>query len=77
MGVLKTNVQERIEGNQLEQRTEDKMWLVRHLELIRMITLEDLRVAKSLCRPVFPPSYHILDHFLDLYHDALKTRVSG
>jgi len=76
MAVLKLNVQERIEGNQLEHREEDKMWLVRHLELIRMITLEDLRVAKSLCQPVFPPSYHILDHMLDLYHDALQTRVS-
>ena len=45
-------------------------------ELIRLITLEDLRVAKTLCQPVFPPSYLILDHFMDLYHEALSNRVS-
>ena len=31
LSVLKTNVQERIEGNQLDVREENKMWLVRHL----------------------------------------------
>lgn len=73
--VLRTNVQERIEGNQLDTREDNKMWLVRHLELIRLITLEDLRIAKSLCQPVFPPSYHILEHFILLYHEALSNRV--
>lgn len=76
MEVLKTNVQERVEGNQLETREDNKMWLVRHLELIRIITKEDLRIAKSLCQPVFPPSYKILDHFIMLYHEALCNRVS-
>ena len=71
----RTNVQERIEGNQLDTREDNKMWLVRHLELIRLITLEDLRIAKSLCQPVFPPSYHILEHFILLYHEALSNRV--
>ncbi len=75
LAVLRTNVQERIEGNQLEARDENKMWLVRHLELIRMITLEDLRIAKSLCQPAFPPHYQILDHFIELYHEALSNRV--
>ena len=73
--VLRRNVQERIEGNQLETRSENKMWLVRHLELIRMITMEDLKIVRSLCQPVFPPSYNILDHYIDLYHEALSTRV--
>ena len=75
MDVLKLNVMERIEGNQLEDRDQNKMWLVRHLELIRMITLEDLRVAKTLCVPVFPPHYNILEHFIDLYHEALSNRL--
>ncbi len=77
MAVLKVNVQERVEGNQLESREDNKMWLVRHLELIRKITMEDLRIAKSHCQPVFPPSYQILDQFLDLYHEALDNRVSA
>ncbi len=75
LAVLRINVQERIEGNQLDSREDNKMWLVRHLELIRMITMEDLRIAKSLCQPVFPPSYNILDHFIHLYHEALSNRV--
>jgi len=75
LGVLKINVQERIEGNQLDSREDNKMWLVRHLELIRMITGKDLRIAKSLCQPVFPPHYNILEHFLQLYHEALSNRL--
>ena len=67
---------ERIGGNQLDEREQNKMWLVRHLELIRQITLEDLRVAKTLCQPVFPPEYNILDHFIKLYNEALTTRLN-
>ena len=40
-----------------------------------MITGKDLRIAKSLCQPVFPPHYNILEHFLQLYHEALSNRV--
>jgi exocyst complex component 3 len=36
----------RIEGNQLEDRQSNKMWLVRHLELTRQLMIEDLRVVK-------------------------------
>ena len=36
----------RIEGNQMEDRSSNKMWLVRHLEVTRQIMLEDLKVAK-------------------------------
>jgi exocyst complex component 3 len=35
----------RIEGNQLEDRLSNKMWLVRHLELTRQLMIEDLRVV--------------------------------
>ena len=74
--VLRQNVVERIEGNQLDEREQNKMWLVRHLELIRQITLEDLRVAKSLCQPVFPPEYNIYEHFISLYNEALANRLN-
>ena len=74
--VLRQNVVERIEGNQLDEREQNKMWLVRHLELIRQITLEDLRVAKSLCQPVFPPEYNIYEHFINLYNEALTNRLN-
>ena len=36
----------RIEANQMEDRSMDKMWLVRHLERTRQLVLEDLRVVK-------------------------------
>ncbi|GFV14935.1 exocyst complex component 3 [Trichonephila clavipes] len=44
--VLKQSVLERIEGNQFEDRTAHKMWLVTHLEMSRQIIVEDLRVVK-------------------------------
>lgn len=42
----KLSLDNRIEGSQLEDRTIDKMWLVRHLELIRQNMVGDLRVVK-------------------------------
>lgn len=36
----------RIEGNQFEDRSINKMWLVRHLEVTRQLMLEDLKVVK-------------------------------
>lgn len=48
------------------------MWLVRSLELTRILVLEDLRVAKSLCTPCFPPAYNIADKYVEMYHSALS-----
>eukprot|EP00096_Caligus_rogercresseyi_P011855 TRINITY_DN480_c0_g1_i1.p1 TRINITY_DN480_c0_g1~~TRINITY_DN480_c0_g1_i1.p1 ORF type:complete len:718 (-),score=192.62 TRINITY_DN480_c0_g1_i1:66-2219(-) len=75
LGAINTHVMERIEGNQLEIRCENKMWLVRHLEVIRMITCEDLRIVKSLFQPIFPPRYKIMDHFIQLYQKAMSSRL--
>ena len=36
----------RIEGNQMEDRSTDRMWLVRHLEVTRQLVVEDLKVVK-------------------------------
>lgn len=36
----------RIEGNQFEDRSGNKMWLVTHLEVTRQIVVDDLRVVK-------------------------------
>ena len=73
MKVLAKKVTERIEGNMLEVREENKMWLVRHLECIRKFTLDDLRIVKTLCQPVFPPKYEILDYYISLYNDAIQV----
>ena len=36
----------RVEGSQMEDRTTDKMWLVKHLEVIRQSVVEDMKVVK-------------------------------
>ena len=36
----------RVEGCQMEDRTTDKMWLVKHLEVIRQSVVEDMKVVK-------------------------------
>ena len=37
---------------ELESRSEEKMWAVRHLERVRRAALDDLRAAKALCHNV-------------------------
>lgn len=71
--VLGDAVRERVEGNQFEDRSDNKMWLVRHFEVIRMLIIEDLRVVKTLCLPCFPPDWDIFNQFVRLYHQSLST----
>ncbi|XP_019547157.2 exocyst complex component 3 [Aedes albopictus] len=70
--VLNEAVVQRIEGSKLEERSDNKLWLVRDLELTRQFILEDLRVVKSLCVPCFPPHYNILKEYVSMYHNALS-----
>lgn len=71
---LSESVVQRIEGSRLENKSE-KFWLVRDLELMRQLILEDLRVVKSLCVPCFPPHYDIMNEYVKMYHDALSKYV--
>ncbi|KRZ70507.1 Exocyst complex component 3 [Trichinella papuae] len=73
--VLTNMVNQRIEGNQLEDRILHKEWLARYLELIRMTVVQDLRVVKSGCIPCFPPEYHIFDRVLFMYHTSISNRL--
>ena len=56
-------------------RDESEMWLVRHLELIRKFTVDDLRIAKTLCVKVFPPHYNIFEFYINLYREAISNRL--
>ncbi|XP_056376822.1 exocyst complex component 3 [Hyla sarda] len=73
--VLERTIGTRIEGSQAETRESDKMWLVRHLEIIRRYVLDDLVVVKNLMVQCFPPSYNIFNKVLELYHLALSSRI--
>lgn len=72
---LEKAVQQRIEGTQVDDRSDNKMWLVRYLELSRQFILEDLRVVKTLCGPCFPPSYDIVNKFVRMYHQSLSSNL--
>lgn len=73
--ILKQSVLERIEGNQFEDRSGNKMWLVTHLEVTRQIVVDDLRVVKSACVPCFPPKYQIFEEYVKMYHDCLSRHL--
>jgi exocyst complex component 3 len=73
--ILEASVTERLEASQLESRAENKMWLVRYLEVMRLLILEDLSVIKSLCVPCFPPAYEILERYVAMYHSCLSKLV--
>ncbi|XP_038626775.1 exocyst complex component 3 [Tachyglossus aculeatus] len=73
--ILDRTVTTRIEGTQADTRESDKMWLVRHLEIIRKYVLDDLLVAKNLMVQCFPPHYDIFKRLLTMYHQALSSRM--
>ena len=72
---LKESVFEKVEGNQLENRVNNKMWLVRHLEVIRIVMLEDLLIAKKHLQHCFPPEQNIFQYCLSLYHEAVTKQM--
>uniref|UniRef100_A0A1I8EWE1 Uncharacterized protein n=1 Tax=Wuchereria bancrofti TaxID=6293 RepID=A0A1I8EWE1_WUCBA len=73
--VIASTVKQRIEGNQLEDRSLNKQWLARYLEVCRLVVVDDLLVAKSAASPCFPPSYEIYDRFVSMYHNLLSGRL--
>uniref|UniRef100_A0A2R5LDR3 Putative exocyst complex subunit sec6 n=1 Tax=Ornithodoros turicata TaxID=34597 RepID=A0A2R5LDR3_9ACAR len=75
--VLESAVEDRIEGNQFEERHDNKMWLVRHLEVTRQIIVDDLKTVKSACVPCFPPEYEIVDRYLHMYHNCLSRHLQS
>lgn len=74
--VLECAVAQRIEGTRVDEREDNKLWLVRYLELTRQLILEDLRVVKTLCVPCFPPHYDIVNKYVNMYHTCLSSSVS-
>ncbi|CAD6236665.1 GSCOCG00008226001-RA-CDS [Cotesia congregata] len=75
MQTLEKSVANRIEGTQVDERADNKMWLVRYLELTRQLIQEDLRVVKTLCGPCFPPYYDIVNKFVRMYHGCLSQHL--
>ncbi|XP_044253367.1 exocyst complex component 3 [Tribolium madens] len=73
--VLEKSVATRIEGTQVDEREDNKHWLIRYLELTRQLILEDLRVVKTLCVPCFPPRYGIIDKYIQMYHHCLSRHL--
>jgi exocyst complex component 3 len=74
---LRAGVLARVAAVPREARAESKMWLVRHLELVRRAVLRDLRVAKHHLPPCWPPAYSIFQHCVGLVHEALTGAVLG
>lgn len=77
MDALSETVHVRIEGSKLEERSDNKLWLVRDLEIARQFILDDLRVVKQCCVPCFPPEYNIFAEYVKMYHSALSKHVSS
>ncbi|XP_022694976.1 exocyst complex component 3-like isoform X2 [Varroa jacobsoni] len=72
---LEQSVAERLEGNQIEVRSENNMWLVRHLEVTRQLIIEDLKTVKHHCTPCFPPCFDIFNEWVRMTHNCLSQRL--
>ncbi|VDK45758.1 unnamed protein product [Anisakis simplex] len=73
--VIAETVRQRIEGNQLEDRSLNKQWLARYLEVCRLVFVDDLLVARSGAVPCFPPHYNIYERFVGMYHNCISSRL--
>lgn len=44
-------------------------------QVSRLLVLEDMKVIRSLCVPCFPPSYDIVNLYVQMYHKSLANHV--
>ncbi|XP_078494437.1 exocyst complex component 3-like isoform X2 [Ciona intestinalis] len=77
METLKRAVEDKVDSDVYDTREADKMWLVRHLEILRKNVLDDLRVVKFLCVPCFPATYNIFEQFVHWFHLALTNHLQN
>lgn len=49
----------------------------RYLEVCRRVIVEDLKVVKSGLVACFPPEYKIYDRYINMYHEAISSKVLG
>uniref|UniRef100_A0AC34RL41 Exocyst complex component 3 n=1 Tax=Panagrolaimus sp. JU765 TaxID=591449 RepID=A0AC34RL41_9BILA len=73
--ILAKTVNQRVEGNQLLERSTNKHWLAVYLEVCRKVVVEDLKVVKKALVVCFPPEYRIYDRYIDTYHGAISRRL--
>lgn len=72
---MKNVVRQRVEGSQFEDRSTNRQWLARYLEVCRHIVVEDLKIVKSGLVTFFPPEYSIYDRMIKFYHDCVTDKV--
>ncbi|XP_066920385.1 exocyst complex component 3-like [Clytia hemisphaerica] len=79
MAVIKKSIDERFDSNQIElseqMKSENKVWLARHLERMRKMMLDDLLNVKHLVWKCFPPSYEIFKNYIIMYHEAASRTL--
>ncbi|CAO4365902.1 unnamed protein product [Caenorhabditis nigoni] len=71
---LEKTVVNRVDGNQLEDRSLNKAWLARYLEVCRNVIMDDLQSAK-IAIPCFPPDWQIYDRYVNMYHSAVCRKL--
>lgn len=74
LAALEKTVDNRVYGNQLEDRSLNKAWLARYLEVCRNVIMEDLQSAK-VAIPCFPPDWQIYERYVNLYHSAVCRKL--
>ncbi|CAL2033433.1 unnamed protein product [Caenorhabditis brenneri] len=71
---LEKTVANRVDGNQLEDRSLNKAWLARYLEVCRNVIMDDLQLAK-VAIPCFPPDWQIYERYVHMYHNSVCRRL--
>jgi len=76
IGGIRKSIDLRFDSNQLELSDKtDKMWLVKHLERMRLLIVDDLILVKHCCLPCFPPEWEIFNQYLLCYHEATSRTL--
>lgn len=76
MAGIRKSIDLRFDANQLELSDKsDKMWLVKHLERMRLLIVEDLILVKQCLTPCFPPSWLILKEYIIMYHETTSRNL--
>ncbi|XP_018582830.2 exocyst complex component 3-like isoform X1 [Scleropages formosus] len=72
---VREGVRDKIKSVPLDTKEQKKSWLAVHLGLLRKTTMEDLENVKNHLKASYPPSFNVLNTYVESYHESIAQHL--
>uniref|UniRef100_A0A8C9W580 Exocyst complex component 3-like protein 4 n=1 Tax=Scleropages formosus TaxID=113540 RepID=A0A8C9W580_SCLFO len=72
---VREGVRDKIKSVPLDTKEQNTSWLAVHLGLLRKTTMEDLENVKNHLKASYPPSFNVLNTYVESYHESIAQHL--